>query len=62
MKYIVTIPEVHVIKVPVNASNKEEARKKVSEWLAKCDENIPYDDLEYNHTKDVDEWDVMALD
>lgn len=58
MKYIVTIPEVHVLEVPVEADSAEEAQNKVSEWLSTCNDNIPYDHLEYSHTEDVCEWNV----
>lgn len=58
MKYIVTIREVHSMEVPVDASSEEEARSKVSEWLAETNDNIPYDLLEYSHTEDVCKWGV----
>ena len=46
------------MEVPVDASSEEEARSKVSEWLAETNDNIPYDLLEYSHTEDVCKWGV----
>ena len=63
MKYIVIIPEVHVLKVPVEAESEEEARNKVSKWLEETDgcEDFRRDNLEYSHTEDVYEWGVTVF-
>jgi hypothetical protein len=55
-KYVVTVYEVHSVDIEVEAYNKEEARDLANEKI----EQLPYT-VEYDHTMDVEDWDVLEL-
>lgn len=55
MKYIVTIPEVHLSRWTVEADGRESAIERI----------INYGDLitvEFSHAMDTDSWDVEEID
>jgi hypothetical protein len=55
-KYVVTVYEVHSVDIEVEAYNKEEARDLANEKI----EQLPYT-VEYDHTMDVEDWEVLEL-
>jgi hypothetical protein len=55
-KYVVTVYEVHSVDIEVEAYNKEEAKDLANEKI----EQLPYT-VEYDHTMDVEDWDVLEL-
>jgi uncharacterized membrane protein len=55
MKYSVSIPEVHIATIYVEAENEEEAMEIAEEQYSVT--GIP-DELEYSHTLDKDQWEA----
>ena len=55
-KYVVTVYEVHSVDIEVEAYNKEEARDLANEKI----EQLPYT-VEYDHTMNVEDWEVLEL-
>lgn len=60
-KFEVDIKEVHVITVPVEAADEEDARDKVEAMLENDDDLIEEHTLVYSHTMEPYEWPVRQV-
>lgn len=60
-KFEVDIREVHVITVPVEAADEEDARDKVEAMLENDDDLIEEHALVYSHTMEPYEWPVLCV-